>query len=360
MMEQDTNPIEITILITAHNEADRIESCLRWLILQDFPMERVETLVIDDRSDDGTGDLVRRMSIPRLRILRIDDRPQSLTSRQAALDLGFREAHGEIVMVADAGGRLPREWIRELSGELSYRDGAATSPVLFAGHPRFFSMFQSLHSLVGFSLCRWANANGFFSGLFGTNMAVRRDAYFETGGFPAIGFAAAESMALGMGLKRAGWNLRLLTAPIVQNQGSENIHDIYHRERRRLLSEPPAVHHVRRILSVTNLLLILMAILAGGLWPFLLFLRYIIGCAILTFSVGQFGSLKLLKWVYIYEPMAMVLDLAAGLGNLLRPHWQWGGITYDRGGPIGEVKSAETPANAPEDASPAGPETQRP
>ena len=29
--------------------------------------------------------------------------------------------------MTDAGGRVPREWIRELTGHLGYRDGAVTS-----------------------------------------------------------------------------------------------------------------------------------------------------------------------------------------------------------------------------------------
>lgn len=345
------DPIEITVLITAHNEAERIESCLRWLMLQDYPMERVEILVVDDRSTDATAENIRRMNLPRLRILRIDDLPEALTTRQAALDLGFREAQGESVLVADAGGRLPRDWIRELSGHLGYRDGAVTAPVLFAGHPRFFSMFQSLHSLVGFSLCRWANRNGFTAGLFGTNMAIKRDAYFETGGFPAMGYATAESMALGQGLNRAGWSLRYLPAPAVQNLGSPELKEMYHRERRRLMCEPPALHHIRRGLSVTNLLLVLLALFGGWLWPFVLILRYVLGCLVLTVSIGQYGSLKLLKWVYIYEPLAMALDLAAGLGNLFCPRWQWGGVTYDRTGPI-------TPATPEKETPPSSSDTK--
>src|SRR5688500_1018577 len=127
------NQPEITVLITAHNEAERIQPCLRSVMAQDYPMERVEILLVDDRSSDGTADLARQLGIYSLRILRLEEPQDRLTSRQTALDMGFREARGEVVLVMDAGGRAPREWIRELTGHLGFRDGAVTAPAIFAG-----------------------------------------------------------------------------------------------------------------------------------------------------------------------------------------------------------------------------------
>ena len=96
-MQDARSEPEITVLITAHNEAERIESCLRAVMSQDYPMERVEVLLVDDRSTDGTVGRVRSMGLEPVRILQIKDHPVGLTSRQAALDLGFTQAKGEIV-----------------------------------------------------------------------------------------------------------------------------------------------------------------------------------------------------------------------------------------------------------------------
>lgn len=59
----------VTVLVPARNEAHRIEPCLAGLLAQDHP--RLEVLVLDDGSTDGTGALVRAtvQGDPRFRLL---------------------------------------------------------------------------------------------------------------------------------------------------------------------------------------------------------------------------------------------------------------------------------------------------
>ena len=59
-MSADTPQPEITVLIAAHNEAERIEGCLHAVLEQDYPMERVEIVLVDDRSTDDTAARARR------------------------------------------------------------------------------------------------------------------------------------------------------------------------------------------------------------------------------------------------------------------------------------------------------------
>ena len=47
----------ISILLPVRNEAGRIETCLASIAAQDYPASRLELLVLDGRSDDGTRDL---------------------------------------------------------------------------------------------------------------------------------------------------------------------------------------------------------------------------------------------------------------------------------------------------------------
>jgi chlorobactene glucosyltransferase len=51
----------VSILVPARNEARNIEACVRSLLAQDYP--RFQIIVLDDHSDDGTGEIVRRLGL---------------------------------------------------------------------------------------------------------------------------------------------------------------------------------------------------------------------------------------------------------------------------------------------------------
>ena len=51
----------VSILVPARNEARNIEACVRSLLAQDFP--NCELLVLDDHSDDGTGEIIRGLGV---------------------------------------------------------------------------------------------------------------------------------------------------------------------------------------------------------------------------------------------------------------------------------------------------------
>ncbi len=55
-----TDPPLVSILVPARNEAHNIEACVRSLLQQRYPA--FELLVLDDRSEDGTGDVLRRLA----------------------------------------------------------------------------------------------------------------------------------------------------------------------------------------------------------------------------------------------------------------------------------------------------------
>jgi len=51
----------VSILVPARNEARNIEPCVASLLAQDYP--NYELIVLDDHSEDGTGDIVRRLGL---------------------------------------------------------------------------------------------------------------------------------------------------------------------------------------------------------------------------------------------------------------------------------------------------------
>jgi len=103
---------DITILVPAYNEAQRIESTLH-KILAYAPdrFERSEVLVVDDGSADGTADLVEKRFGDRVRVVR---RPQR-GGKGAAVRSGVMAASGQWILFVDADLSIPIEEIEKLS-----------------------------------------------------------------------------------------------------------------------------------------------------------------------------------------------------------------------------------------------------
>jgi len=92
----------VTVIMPVRNEAAYIERSLGAVLAQDYPADRLEVLVVDGLSTDGTRDIVGRMAQPpRVRLL---DNPAGIVP--PGLNIGIRQARGEIVVVCDVQGRI--------------------------------------------------------------------------------------------------------------------------------------------------------------------------------------------------------------------------------------------------------------
>lgn len=100
----------ITVLIDTYNHAAFIGDAIRSVLGQDFPMEDLEVLVVDDGSTDGTPDLVRKFS-PHVQLLRKANGGQA-----SAFNAGISEAHGEIVAFLDGDDWWERKKLERVAG----------------------------------------------------------------------------------------------------------------------------------------------------------------------------------------------------------------------------------------------------
>jgi glycosyltransferase involved in cell wall biosynthesis len=105
----------VSVLVPCRNERRYIASCLDSILATDYPPDRFEVLVVDGRSDDGTRDVVESYTA-RHRLVRLVDNAKRITP--TALNIGIREAAGEIVVRMDAHVFYPPEYIPRLVAAL--------------------------------------------------------------------------------------------------------------------------------------------------------------------------------------------------------------------------------------------------
>jgi glycosyltransferase involved in cell wall biosynthesis len=108
----------LTVLIDTYNYGRFIEEAIESVLTQDFEMEHVEILVVDDGSTDDTAERVTRYGA-RVRYL------QKANGGQAsALNLGFAKARGEIVVLLDADDYFLPGKLRRVAEEFRKRPDA--------------------------------------------------------------------------------------------------------------------------------------------------------------------------------------------------------------------------------------------
>lgn len=100
----------VTILISAYNEERYIETTIKNKLELNYPKEKMEIIVISDGSTDRTDDVVRKYLNHGVRLLRQEPR----AGKTSALNLGVREATGEILIFSDANSIYDPQAIQRL------------------------------------------------------------------------------------------------------------------------------------------------------------------------------------------------------------------------------------------------------
>lgn len=109
LSERDTAPVPapdawpaVVAVVPARNEADVIRHSLASLLAQDYPGE-FRVVLVDDQSDDGTGELARGFDDPRLTVMTGQARPPGWTGKLWAMHQGAgRAGTSEFIWFTDA------------------------------------------------------------------------------------------------------------------------------------------------------------------------------------------------------------------------------------------------------------------
>jgi cellulose synthase/poly-beta-1,6-N-acetylglucosamine synthase-like glycosyltransferase len=120
----------VSIVIAAHNEAARIGATLENKLCLEYPLNKVQIIVVSDASTDGTDAIARQVG--GLRVLVIRQEPRR--GKTAALNLGVKEASGDIVVFADANSMYAADALHLLVR--NFRDsqvGYVTGRLVYGG-----------------------------------------------------------------------------------------------------------------------------------------------------------------------------------------------------------------------------------
>jgi len=109
-----------SVIIPCRNEEKFIGKCLDSILANDFPRDRLEILIIDGMSDDGTREIVLSYS-KKHPYIKLIDNPEMATTY--GLNRGILEAKGDVIVRIDAHCYIEPDYIQECFATLM-RTGA--------------------------------------------------------------------------------------------------------------------------------------------------------------------------------------------------------------------------------------------
>jgi succinoglycan biosynthesis protein ExoA len=107
----------VSIIVPIRNESQYIERTLSAIILQDYPFDKVEIIVVDGESDDGTKEIVEKIIAdnPVLEIHLINNPKKIVPS---GLNLAIQAANGEIIVRVDGHTIIAKDYVKSCVFEL--------------------------------------------------------------------------------------------------------------------------------------------------------------------------------------------------------------------------------------------------
>lgn len=197
----------VSVVIPARDEARIIERTVRAFLAQTYP--RLEIVVVNDRSTDGTGEILRDIGDERLRVVDGVEPPPGWLGKPWALHQGSLLARGDLLLFVDADVVYAPTAVQAAVAHRELRRTALLSLLPYF-EMRGFSENATMPMLAMFCFTfmpSWFSNRTRFAALAiggGTGNLIVREVYEASGGHEALKDSVVDDVALARQVRRSG------------------------------------------------------------------------------------------------------------------------------------------------------------
>lgn len=226
---------QISIWVAARNEEDNIGKCLESLVHLDYPADKLTIIVGNDQSTDRTGEIARNFESKynQIKVIDIHDDDSGLKAKARVMAQIDKHAVGEYYLITDADVQIKPEWAKTLICYMEEKIGVASGTTMVSGNS-ISQRLQGIDWAYFMGLLNVISYSGVPATAVGNNMIVRKDAYWQTGGYGAIKFSITEDYKLYSEICAKGWKWNNIMAPGVlgESAATEGFKGLLHQRKR--------------------------------------------------------------------------------------------------------------------------------
>lgn len=325
---------KVSILVAARDEEQNILRCLESLNNLSYPKDKIEILVGNDDSKDGTVRIVDKF---------IKDKPW-FAFYDIKIKLGKAKGKGnvlahlaqiassEYLFITDADIAVPAHWIENMLPHFE-NNVAVVSGSTYVEGADLFAKVQSLDWMFFIGILNsFANAGIPCTGV-GNNMCVRKSAYLSVGGYENIDFSITEDFKLFDVIRKAGygWKNILNSDTLNVSKPMPHFRDLM-KQRKRWISGAMELPWIWKIIFIIfgfftpSLLAVL--IFAPKVGLFLWFCRLFLEAIYIATIAARMRRLENLGSYLWFQVYALIIPLFYIYYFLKREPNEWKGRVY--------------------------------
>lgn len=186
---------KVSVLVAARNEEHNIRDCVLSLLNQNYPTDKIQLIVGDDNSSDGTLTILNDLSKehPSLEVYSDFKKLKGLNGKANVLAQIDTHATGEILLFTDADTEANPNWVKTLVS--SFEEGIGIVTGMTVPEDKL-SLFQGIDWVYALIQVIKISALGIPTTSMGNNMGVLAKAYHRVGGYAAIAHTLTEDFSL--------------------------------------------------------------------------------------------------------------------------------------------------------------------
>jgi cellulose synthase/poly-beta-1,6-N-acetylglucosamine synthase-like glycosyltransferase len=181
--------VQLSIIVAARNEEKGIASCVNALLQQNYPKELFEVIVVNDRSEDRTAEIVADLQYgnPNLHLMTITELFDDMPPKKNALRRGIESSRFDILVFTDADSIVPPGWLSGIAQAFSedvdvvagYSPFQLETKSLGADFLRYEELKNSIGAAAAIGWQRPYMCTG-------RSFAYRKEVYLAVNGFESI------------------------------------------------------------------------------------------------------------------------------------------------------------------------------
>ena len=341
----------LSIVVPARNEEKHLRQCLTSLCSLDY--DRLEILVVNDRSTDSTGEIARAFAGKdnRVRVIEGQDPPPEWTGKNFAIHQGATKASGTFLLIVDADTTLAPETCKRA---VAYMDKENVDLLSLFPRALCSSMWErAVVPLMGvvsvFRIDRVNDPHYKDAMAYGCFLLFRRSSFDAIRGYEAIKDRVGEDWIISQKIKGCGMRLRMLMGTeFIQNRFGPSLNEIWQgftknlilimqgRRLVALLALPLTVYQFFFLVSPWIFLVIAPAVLVFTGWDPVWFLILVLAASQCLVVMGIRSLLRLFLRIEVSQPylqplggiVISAIGLSAVTRTLLGMGIEWKGRTY--------------------------------